>query len=156
MKFWKADKKTSAKITDFLNEWEEVVNAARKLAKKVGATRKMYESTSYGERRVIAFVFKDETTIDKKKWCRRKNTADGWQPRVKSELYGEFRSLHSHCVAEVMDLIGMSMFSGVNVRQPGVAIIKDTAYLVTPDDVVAKGCKRISDIQYEKTIGGAE
>ena len=84
-------------------------------------------------------------------FVRLKNTVDGWRPRARTELHGKFSGLKSDCVGMVMDLIGMDVFGGgLTVCTPGIKITDGVAYLTVPSRITPKGCKRISDVAYEK------
>ncbi len=155
-KFWKADAATSKKVIAMLNEWYETIKRAVKLAKRCGATDKILTGQAgFGRLYVCGFIFKDESKIDKKLFVRLKNSDMGWRVRHgKSELAKEFYGLHSDLKTDIANLIGMKTFDGLSFSTPGVSIHNGVAYISTNDSTKnAKGCKRISDVQYEKILG---
>ena len=157
LRYWKANKDTAKQITAFMSEWDDVKKAACKLARKVGATTRTYRG-GYTTLEIQAFRFKDESKIDTTQWCRLKGTHDGWRPRRNgSELQKPFAKLRSDFMGKIMDLIGMNLF-GPNLRcsTPGIAVVGDDVFLVTPADVNVKGCRRITDVQYERAVKNGE
>lgn len=153
--YWKADKETSANIISHLKDWKRVMRKARELKVRVGA-KDVYTSNGFTKKYVSGFVFDDASKVDRKQFCKLKNTSDGWKPRANTPLAREMERLESDCVGSIMELIGMKLFGpGATVRTPGILNVKGTVYLVLPDDVKKpRGCVRISDIEYEKATKG--
>lgn len=155
-RYWKADKETSKKILDYLEEYTDIKKRAYIMSRKIkGASRSCIYTSSMGSSfRVDGFVIKDESKVDKKVLCRVKNTTDGWRPRANTKLYAEFRKLQSCAMDRVMELIGMELFratpDGLVWRTPGIMDVDGTVYLKTTADCPGHGCKRITDIEYER------
>lgn len=152
-RYWKADAATSKKIIALLNQWDAVAAKARKLALRHGATTKLYTTSGFATRYVSGFIFKDKSMVDRKLFVPLKDTSDGWRPRriKNSTLCKEFEELKSDFMADVMRLIGIPLFNGAKWHTPGIAISGKTVYLTTHNGLKsAKGCKRISDVAFEK------
>lgn len=161
LRYWRANKETSVKITGFVQEWEETKRRGGLLAEKYGGNKdNLYYAKDLGHFEVTGFVF-DKAQPNPKLFIRLKNTTDGWRPRsIKSkdgselrELQKEFRSLRSHTVSQVCNLIGFKIFDqrGLKWFTPGVHFVGKAAYIVTDDSMDnAIGCERISDIEFEK------
>lgn len=149
--YYKADKPTSAKIAALLDDIQAVKARAKKLTKEVGADLKMmYVSTSWGRYMVTAFSFKE--TPDPKLWVRVKGT-DGWRPRRlrNSDLSKRFDALRSDALGQIEDLVGQPFISKDGYHHGvGVCMKNGVAYLQLSEDATGKGCRRISDLTYEK------
>lgn len=152
-RYWKANKATSAKILAVLEAWEDIKRRAQNFARRHGAKKSsVYTNRSFFSLVVSGVIFPDASKVDTKNWKRLKHTADGWAPKrtkANREISKEFDGFSTCLFGSVMDLIGMEGFS-----TPGIHPVGKTVYLVTPDDVEAKGCTRISDIAFEKATKG--
>lgn len=158
-RYWKANADVSQKCIAALDEWAAIIKRGCKLAKKCGARdRVLTGSGGFGRMMVYGFVFKDQSKVDKKVFVRLKNSDTGWRPRHnKSELAKEFYELYSDPKSTIADLIGMNQLNGdLSFHTPGILIVGNTAYIETPDYVTAKGCKRISDIEFERVTKATE
>lgn len=151
-RYWKADKETSAEIIRLIKGWAATVRIGNALAKENGGVSAYVGSNGFSGMAVLGFQFVDESKVDKKVFCRLKGTRDGWRPRRGTSLDKEFDGLRSYHIGEICKLIGMEQFGadGLNWHSPGVQCVGKVAYLSTPDYVNAKGCERISDIEYER------
>lgn len=151
--YYKADRATSNEIVRLLDERLEMFAKAQKMAKRVGADPKQVYSyiSVFGVTHISGFGFKVDP--DPKKWIRVKGT-DAWKPRARTELADEMNSLNSLAIDQIHKLIGMNpLGKGLFFRRVGVKVGKDAfCYLSVPDDVTPIGCKRISDIQYQKVL----
>lgn len=149
-KYYVADTETSAKIIVLLNGRETIFAEARRLAKEVGADPKtVYFSNGFGSTSITGFIFKSHP--DAKSWKSLKGTSDGWSPRAKSDLSKKMSLLRSHAVADVCKLIGMELIGpDMTIRSPGIRPVDDIVYLSVPDDVIPKGCHRITDVEFEQ------
>ena len=151
-RYWKANKQTAEKIKGCLQEWKGIIDKACSLSKKHGGRGKIFTVSSWGNMFVAAFAFA-EGKVDEKLFVRVKGTDNGWRPRRSrkpSELCKQFDDLRCPVQSNIMKLIGMKDMKGMEIRTPGVKVVENDVYIITPDDVNAKGCKRISDIQFEK------
>lgn len=150
MKFWKADKVTSAKIIELMKQRQAVFAKARKMAKRLGADpKKVYYSDSpFGVTTVSGFVF--EVPPPTNQWIRLKGTNDGWCPRSRSETHTEMHELKSNAIGQICDLLGLEMISPqLTSNVPGIHPVGDVVYLQTRHGD-PKGCKRITDIVFER------
>ena len=155
-KYWKANKETSKKIADLYAAWKKIVDRATELSASLGGSNKgVLTSRGLGSMYVVGFIFDDDSKVDKKQFVRLKNSSNGWRPRRnKSESSKEFYEMRSYLLDDIANLIGMKPWQGTAFHSPGVMFHRGTAYVSTPDYVKkAKGCVRISDLQYEK-VGG--
>ena len=82
--YWQASKETAKKIQKCLDERRAMLDRAQEFAESVGAD-KFYTVCSFVGLRVAGVRFDDDLQVDRKKWIRLKGTADGWQPRARTE-----------------------------------------------------------------------
>lgn len=136
-------------ITKHFDEWKKIRDDALALCGEIGAET-FYTSTSLGRLFVSGFHFDPDTTPDPKTFVRLKKVSGGWRPRVKSALFKRVDKLQSDLLLHTMNAIGMKMFRGAVVCSPGITVNGKAVYLSLPDDVEPKGCRRVSDIEYEK------
>jgi hypothetical protein len=151
-RYWKADAATSAKIVGWMRDWEKALNAARKLAKSLGASNVYTSYGGHGDPCVAGFAFCEPP--DKKLFAKLKNTTDGYRPRAGSALEKQVDEFRCHAAAETMQLVGVKPGlefgdDGFYMTGVGIHIVGKVAYLTTRANK-AKGCKRISDIEYER------
>jgi len=149
-RYWKANAETSAQIIKHLAARDQVFAKARKLCRKLGANKKggFYFVESFGRTYITGLRFDQDPPAG---WVRLKRTDNGWRPGAKSEHKQLVHDMISHAIHDICDLIGMKLMGpNLNVRHPAVRIVDKTVYLETPEDVTAKGCRRISDLTYER------
>jgi len=125
---------------------------ARKLAKQYGA-KGLYESFGpQGDPYVKCFAF--DSPPDPKLFVKMKGAEDAWRPRARTELEKLFEKFHSQAAAKTMKLTGVKpklefVGTGFAMHTIGIRIVGKVAYLTTSTNA-SRGCKRISDIEFEK------
>ena len=124
--------------------------AAAALAKSLGASGFMRTfSSSIG-----GFCF-DEPP-DEKAWVKGRGDRAYYRPRLSTKagkkLAAQMQSFILSDSSEVAKLIGMSVFSGVAIRSPGCEVCGNRVIVIVPEDVTPKGCRRISDLTYERLV----
>lgn len=163
---------TSRKISDLLEEDSRMLDRAELAAKRLGADPKNFcISQSAGRMIISGFVFPDESKVDQKLFVRVRhgNTPikNAWRPRVarsgkNKDPYREFKSLCSDGLRQAMDLLQLPTIRfdpdlGMIWSTPGICFVGRSAYLTTHESVDAMpGCRRISDLQYEKATSGVK
>lgn len=148
--FWKCDLKTSAEIIASWKDWRKKIAKAQKIAKSIGAVC-VYFSSSFGAPLVSGFQFKEPPAKGFKKL---KGTTDGYAPRSGTELEKEIRELQCWAIDVAAKVTGIERFgsdedAGLVLTGIGLSIYGKTVYLSTKG-APKKGCKRISDLEFEK------
>lgn len=95
---------------------------------------------------------------DTKLWRQHKKSKQFWTPRQSTKAGRELRkrmdSIHVPGGSEIADVIGMDCFSTSDgfpaVRMPGMYHFGRRIVIVVHEDVKPKGCKRISDVEFER------
>lgn len=156
-KYYKAGPEIAALCEAATEDEKRTVDEGCKLSRKHGGSRNdvVTVRNSMGELVVIGFKFSKPDAADPKLFKTIKNADGAWMvPRRGTkkgkELAAQLNSLKSAAYRKVIDAIGMKMFYGCTVRFPGRSYIKGHWYLIVPEDVDAKGCTRISDVEWEK------
>jgi hypothetical protein len=100
---------------------------------------------------IAGFLFESEPDP---KVYRKDKRGDGWIPRNTSKIGKALRArmdaIHLVGGPDVAKTIGMKVFSKGGWRVPGIQDIGGRLILIVPDDVVPTGCKRITDVAFEK------
>lgn len=150
-RYYEAQGETLDKLREFGKAREAAVKRVRKLCREIGATE---YATGFGGCPQW-FAFKEPP--DPKVWKKHKE-GNLYAPRLSTkvgrELKQRMRDLYVPGGDEVAKIIRMQTFGsvdgGIGWRTPGLNVVCDRYIIEVPDDVEAKGCKRISDVEYEQ------
>lgn len=151
--FWKCNPSVSAEIIESWKDWQAKVAKAQKIAKSIGAVC-AYFSQSFNAPFVSGFKFKEPPAKGFKKL---KGTTDGYAPRSGTELEKELNDLRCDAVDVAAKATGIDRFGsdedvGLVLTGIGMSIQGKTVYLSTRG-TPKKGCKRISDLEFDKKCG---
>jgi hypothetical protein len=155
MAFWKADRKTSAKIIELVEQAKRAERAADKFSRSLGATHPVYIVSIFGDWGLVGFVFDDPEKVDREKFCKTRRGWKCWSVRrtkKNAELLKQVESHHFGHAAQVSELIGLKQWRGDGkVEIPGVSVVGKTAY-IEADARKLHGCVRITDLQFERAM----
>lgn len=153
-RYWRADAESSAKIVGWMDEWQRAIDAARQLAKSMGSKDVYTSHGPGGDPYVAGFAF--DQPPDKKQFVKLKGTDRGYRPRSGTDLDKQFDQFKCRAASETMKLVGIKMTlefdeqaGGFCMPTVGINVVGKVAYLTTCANV-ARGCKRISDIEFER------
>ncbi len=150
MSYWKANKATEKKLRAAFAKWTDGrAVEARQICDRIGAKNFLF-SAGFFSIRVSGFEFEQDP--DKSLFKRMKGLPGCWTPKVRNPLFREMEKLECNCLKEVKEILGI----GERLETPGIEF-PDGCVLIEWCDKFHKdpiGCKRISDIKYEKLIGG--
>ncbi len=155
MAFWKADRETSAKIIELVEQANRAERAAASFARSLGATHPVYMCNIFGDWSLVGFIFNDPEKVDREKFCKTRKSWLGWGVRrVKknAELLKQVESHHFGHNVKVSELIGLKQWrNDGKVQIPGVSVAGGTAY-IEADARKLKGCVRITDMEFERAM----
>lgn len=151
-RYYEAQGETLKKLVEFGKAREAAVRRVRKFCREIGA--KEYATNGFHSHPTW-FSFKEPP--DKKVWKKHKD-AELYAPRLSTkagvELHARMTKLHIPGGDDVAKIIGMKTFGamggGIGWRTPGLHVFGKRYIVTVPDDVTPKGCKRISDVEYER------
>lgn len=157
-RYYEAVGETKKRVQQWIKDQEAAMQRAHELAKEFGADGFTHSRSILS--RVVGFIFKDESKVDKKLFRKSKRGGD-WVPRqsckagkdLQQRLQKDYRLPGGEGLAKA---IGMEAFSGYAWRTPGMHVVGRRILLVVPDDVEPKGCERVSDVRYEKLMAGRD
>lgn len=149
IRYWKAQPETAKQIKKLLKEEDKWKIRVKDFAERVGSdTEKDFLiSRGFGETSVAGLAF--DQTPNPKLWKKIKNHDGYFQPKCRTLHHEEWESLKTDFIRQIADLVGMKIWMGFSIRTPGVKVKKGEVYLALPDDSLATGCDRITDIEYE-------
>ena len=151
-RYYEAQGETREKLVGFGKARTAAIKRVRKFCREIGASE--YATDGFYSHPTW-FSFSEPP--DRKVWKKHKHT-DLYAPRLSTkagvELHKRMQELQIPDGNDVAEIIGMqtfgSMDGGVGFRRPGLNVIGERYILTVPSDVEPKGCKRISDVEYEQ------
>lgn len=146
--YWKANKATENAIRQAASHWRDVITPeAERLRIEVGADAVLFQNGFFSSR-VYGFEFKSQP--DAKLFVKIKGTTNYWRPRANTPIDKRMRKLESNWVGEVKKILGV----GGQLQTMGVEVLDYCVLVEWIFDKPPVGCRRISDITYQKLKGG--
>lgn len=138
-------------IFSAVHEWNKVLDKAKELARKVGAsTRRFSIRQGVPQKWIHGFYFKDESKVDRTLFTNWRSKDGSWRPRKNTWVAEKCRFLRSGYLGTIMNAIGMRFIDDNFQPQYPIVSIKDgSIYLAVPDGVSARGCIKITQSEYE-------
>lgn len=156
--FYIAGKKVAAVCQEVHDSEMRGIRAARKISRRIGGSRSILVSSQgfYGGTRLTGFSFKDPEKADMKLLKKVKYLSNGFIPRMSTK---EGKALDAELdVIEKKRITRVGLFKATEIpvaafRTPmDMQQLDDKWVLIVDGGKKPKGCRRISDIKYEKML----
>ncbi len=157
-RIYKAGTKVAKLLDEFKGQHSSIIDEGCRISRQYGGsqTTVMTKRDIDGDFRVVGFVFKYPDKVDKSLFRRSKIDDGAWLPKRSSnkgrKVAAKLETLRTTKFDIVHKAIGMKTFVGFGFRHAGAKQLNGHWYLIVPDDVEAKGCRRVSDVAYEKLL----